>query len=85
MKIAKIEKVLDKMVKEEIGPDGYVRVDKVEICPDGNLIKISGAWGECNSQEADGNWQYEYVLEYADGKSLEFIKGMFYRELEKLF
>lgn len=84
--INKLEKAFNKMIKEEVGPDGYVRIDKVEIYPDGKLIKISGGFGEYNSQgNSDGDWEEKYVLEYTDGKSLEFIKGMFYGEFERCF
>lgn len=81
MKIKKVEKAFNKMIQEEIGPDGYVTIDKVEIDPDGQFIKIKGGFGEC-SENRDGDWREDYELEYADGKSLEFLKGMFYRVLD---
>lgn len=85
MKIKKIEKAFNKMVKEEIGPDGYVAINKIVIFPkpDG-LIDVEGTFGELGSN-GKVNWNEPFKLEYADGKSLEFLKGMFYKELEKVF
>lgn len=84
LKIKKVEKAFVKVMKEEIGPDGYVNINKVEIYPDENIVEISGNYGEkCGIQE--NNWNESFRLSYTNGRPLEFLKGMFYHELSKNF
>lgn len=83
MKIKKLERKLNKLIKEEYGADGYLRVDRVEIDREfgtENLITIKGAYGR-EGDNADGkvDFQLDYELSYPDGKSAEFVAGMLYQ------
>ena len=80
--IEKLEKAFNKMIQKEFLPDGYVCIHKVEICVDGTFIKISGRFGNCGT-DLDKHWSRPFELEYSDGKSIEFIKGMLYNQLYK--
>ena len=78
MKIKELADGLNKVAKEVITADGYATITSVEILPhaDGTIIVVKGAYGE---KDPDGEtWGNQYELEYADGKSVEFVKGMFY-------
>ena len=86
MKIKQLADGLNKVVKKEISADGIVSISKVEIFPstDGTTIRVSGLYGE--KEPADGSddaWYNEYSIEYADGKSVEFVMGMFYQFLRE--
>lgn len=79
MNIKKLRKVLTREVKENWA-DGYFRLDAISVLfdeTDGrkSLIKVSGAYGRYN---ADGNveWQQDFTLYYADGKSADYVAGM---------
>ena len=86
LKIEKVRKAFMQMVKEEIGADGYVNINKVEIYPDSKEICISGNYGIAASDgNNDCSWSENYTLTYTDGRPLEFLKGMFYKELQKSF
>lgn len=81
MKIKELADGLNKVAKEVITSDGYATITSVEILPhsDGTIIVVKGAYGE---KDPDGEtWSNQYELEYADGKSVEFVKGMFYQFL----
>lgn len=80
--IKKLEKAFNKMMQKEFLPDGYVCINKVEIIYDGTFIKISGRFGHCGT-ELEKHWSKPFELEYVDGKSIEFIKGMLYAQLYK--
>ena len=80
--IKKLEKAFNKMIQKDFLPDGYVYIHKVEICVDGTLIKISGRFGNYGT-ELEKQWSRPFELEYSDGKSIEFIKGMLYAKLWK--
>lgn len=79
----KLEKAFNKMIQKEFLPDGYVYIHKVEIhIVDGIFIKISGRFGNYGT-DLDKEWSRPFELEYSDGKSIEFIKGMLYTKLWK--
>ena len=81
--IKKLEKAFNKMIQKEFLPDGYVCIHKVEIhVVDGTFIKISGRFGNYGT-DLDKQWSRPFELEYSDGKSVEFIKGMLYAKLWK--
>lgn len=80
--INKLAKAFNKMIQKEFLPDGYVCINKVEIYVDGTLIKISGRFGNYGT-ELEKHWSKPFELEYSDGKSIEFIKGMLYTKLWK--
>ena len=80
--IKKLGKAFNKMIQEDFLPDGYVCIHKVEICVDGAFIKISGRFGNYGT-DLDKHWSRPFELEYSDGKSIEFIKGMLYAQLCK--
>jgi hypothetical protein len=81
LKIKKLEKSLNKIMKKETSADGYVRIDKVVIYPDGNQVEISGGYGEYFADGDQANWQENFRLDYVNGRNLDFIKGMFYQFL----
>lgn len=82
--IKKLEKAFNKMIQKEFLPDGYVCIHKVEIhVVDGTFIKISGCFGNYDGTDLDKHWSKPFELEYSDGKSIEFIKGMLYTQLYK--
>ena len=80
--INKLEKAFNKMIQKEFLPDGYVCIHKVEIHVDGQLVKISGRFGNYGT-DLSKHWARPFELEYVDGKSIEFIKGMLYTQLWK--
>ena len=84
LKIKVVDKAFDKMAKVEFGPDGYACIDKVIIEPDGNLITIKGVFGEFDENDCSNNWNEEFELYFNGRKSLEYLKGMFYKEIEKV-
>ena len=81
MKIKKLEKAFNKMVKEEIDKDLYVKITSVNILPEFDKLII--LQGDFRSVSSDGKISYQdsFKLKYNSGKSLEFIKGMFYTVL----
>ena len=82
--IKKLEKAFNKMIQKEFLPDGYVCIHKVEIhVVDGTFIKISGCFGNYDGTDLNKHWSRPFELEYSDGKSIEFIKGMLYAQLYK--
>lgn len=85
LKIKKVEKAFTKVMKEEIGADGYVNINKVEIYPNENIVEISGNYGEYCGEKHEANWHESFRLSYTNGRPLEFLKGMFYHELSKNF
>ena len=83
MKIKKLERKLNKLIKEEYGADGYLRIDRVEIDREfgtENLITIKGAYGK-EGDNTDGkiDFQLDYELAYHNGVSAEFVAGMLYQ------
>ena len=81
--INKLEKAFNKMIQKDFLPDGYVYINKVEIhIVDGTFIKISGRFGN-DGTDLNKDWSRPFELEYSDGKSIEFIKGMLYTQLWK--
>ena len=84
LKINKVEKAFTKVMKEEIGKDGYATITKVEIYPKENIIEISGSYGETCENQTE-SWGDTFRLSYSNGRPLEFLKGMFYHELSKHF
>lgn len=85
LKIKKVEKSLNKVIKEEISADGYVSINKVEIYPNENIVEINGTYGEYFADGDKDNWSENFRLSYSNGRPLEFLKGMFYQELSKNF
>ena len=85
LKIKKVEKSLNKVIKEEVSADGYVNIHKVEIYPSENIVEINGTYGEYFADGDKDNWSENFRLSYSNGRPLEFIKGMFYQELSKNF
>ena len=85
MKIKQVEKAFAKVMKEEIGADGYVSISKVEIYPKENIVEISGTYGEDFGNKDESNWSEPFRLSYTNGRPIEFLKGMFYHELSKHF
>ena len=85
LKIKKVEKSLNKVIKEETSADGYVSINKVEIYPNENIVEINGTYGENIDDGDQDNWSKNFRLSYSNGRPLEFLKGMFYQELSKNF
>lgn len=85
LKIRKVEKSLNQVIKEEISSYGHVSIEKVEIYPNENIIEINGTYGEHFADGDVANWSEDFRLSYSNGRPLEFIKGMFYQELSKNF
>lgn len=76
MKIKKLEKAFNKMMKEELKGCGFTEIDRVIIYPKTKgIIMIEGRYG---SKSPDGKieWQERFTLECNRGQSLEFLKGM---------
>ena len=85
MKIKKLEKAFNKMVKEEIDKDLYVQITNVNICRIfGKLIILQGDFRSV-SPEGKVSYLSSFKLKYSNGKSLEFIKGMFYTTLKDIW
>ena len=83
MKIKQLEKAFDKLVKREIDSDGFARIDTVIIDRQTDEISLTVAIGQLYL-DSDGSWCESIELTYPDGESLEFVKGMFYKDLRKL-
>ena len=72
-----------KIVREEVGPDGYLKITKI-LFPDGNNpdFVIEGYCGE-----ADGEiiWEEDFELHCDKNKATaEFLQGMFYHKLQEI-
>lgn len=89
LKIKKLEKGLKKVVMEEIDADGFVNINKIIITPnaDGksNEITIVGNYGQYVADGSPINWSEPFELTYADGRSLEFIRGLFFGAIQRNF
>lgn len=85
MKINKLEKSFEKLIKKEFDSDGFARIDKVVINRQTDEISLTVVVGHCNLETPDGNWSKDVTLVYPDGKGVEFIKGMIYEYLRRLF
>ena len=74
--LKKIEKRLTKLVQNEYGPDGYVRIDKISIVFIDGMpsIDLDVAYGVMAEDKC--KFQEELVLN-ADG-SIDFIAGQLY-------
>ena len=84
MKIKTLEKAFNKMVKEEVDGELSVKITSVNICPIfGKLIILQGDFRSV-SPEGKVSYLSSFKLKYNNGKSLEFIKGMFYTTLKEL-
>lgn len=84
MKIKQLEKAFEKLVKREINSDGFARIDTVIIDRQTDEISLTVAVGQYNLEDSDGSWCESIELTYPDGESLEFVKGMLYKDLRKL-
>ena len=84
MKIKKLQKAFTKLAHEEIGPDGYAYIESVRIDVDHQEIRIKGHFGLLGKDEADG-FNEQFILDYPDGKSAEFVTGMLYSEMRRTF
>ena len=89
LRIKKLEKGLKKVVREEIDADGFVNISKVEIRPNadgkGSEITIVGNYGQYVGDGNPVNWCEPFELTYADGRSLEFIRGLFFGTIQRDF
>ena len=89
LKIKELEKGLKKVIVEEIDTDGFVNIIKVEIRPNadgkGNEITIVGNYGQYAGDGNPVNWTEPFELVYADGRSLEFIRGLFFGAIQRGF
>jgi hypothetical protein len=83
MKVKKLEKAFEKLVKREIDSDGFVRIDTVVIDRQTEEITLTVAVGQAYA-DSDGSWCEIIELTYPDGESVEFVKGMLYTKLRKL-
>lgn len=81
----KLNRVFTKIMKEQFGPDGFAEIDKivVEFLGDTTSICLKGRMGD-GSQDETG-WQEDFTVEYPDGQSLDFIKGVFYAQTENIY
>lgn len=79
------ERDLTKVAREELGRDGFVCIDSVNISivETARLIDIRGRFGR-DGKEKEYNFSEPFEISYLDGKSREFIKGMFFKEIETL-
>jgi len=81
MKIKNLQKSLKKVVKKDLGADGYVRLDtiNIDLDADGKYITIKGAYGRM----VDGKviFQEDFELFYADGMSADNVAGMLYQKM----
>lgn len=83
-KIRKLERDFEKIVESRYGADGFAVIEQVEIdlmTPDGKpCIVLKGHWGF--EDEAGEMHNVYFEIFRPDGRSWEFIKGIFYRETE---
>ena len=78
-KLNKIEKRLTKLVQDEYGPDGYVRIDRVTISfiEEKSSVDLDIAYGVM----ADGKCRFQEDLTlHADG-SVDFIAGQLFHHI----
>ena len=82
--IKQIQQKKKKIAKEEIGTDGYVGVDCVYIVPTTYWV-ISGNGGKIK-RDGSGkyDWNEDFRLEFKDGQSWDFVKGIFYKTLRDI-
>ena len=80
------ERDLTKVAREEYGRDGFACIDSVNISmvETAHLITINGHFGRDGSEE-EYNFSEAFEISYLDGKSREFIKGIFSKEIEVRF
>ena len=82
--IKEIQQSFEKIAKEEIGTDGYVGIDCVYIVPTTYWV-ISGDVGKTKPDgQGKYDWNEPFRLEFKDGQSLDFVKGMFYKTLRDI-
>ena len=80
--LKEIQQGFEKIAKEEIGTDGCVGIDCIFITPttywviSGNVCKIK--------PDGKNDWNEDFRLEFKDGQSLDFVKGMFYKTLRDI-
>ena len=78
-------KELNEIMKEEVGKDGYVRIDTITINPkqtDDDIFIVEGHCGEASNGKVF--WEEYFKLQYKSRASFEFIKGMFYKALQDI-
>ena len=82
--IKEIQQSFEKIAKEEIGTDGYVGVDCVYIVPTTYWV-ITGNVGKIK-RDGSGkyDWNEDFRLEFKDGQSWDFVKGIFYKTLRDI-
>lgn len=85
MKVKKVEKEFNKLIRKEIGPDGFAQVDKVVIDKRYNTIELYVSFGEATADGNESDWVEKVMLEYPDGKNVHFLQGMFYESIRKFF
>lgn len=78
-KLNKIEKRLTKLVQNEYGPDGYVRIDRVSIAfIDGMpTIDLDIAYGIMT----DGKCRFQEDLVLSADGNIEFIAGQLFHHI----
>lgn len=85
MNVKKLHKRLLKVVEQQYRADGtlYVRIDRqvVDYDTDGNLITITGAYGQYSADGHNVMFQKDFELDIPDGMSMDFIAGMFYQQM----
>ena len=77
-------KELNEIMKEEVGKDGYVRIDEITIHPKqpDDIFIVEGHCGEASNGKIF--WEEYFKLQYKSKASFEFIKGMFYKALQDI-
>ena len=76
-------KELNEIMKEEVGQDGYVKIDEITIHPQqqqDDIFIVEGHFGEASNGKII--WEEYFKLQYKSRASFEFIKGMFYKALQ---
>jgi hypothetical protein len=87
LSMKKLEKGLIKVVREEIDADGFAAITKVVITPmvDGREITVVGTYGQYAGDGNSNNWAEPFEITYADGRSLEFVRGLFFGYIQRDF
>lgn len=82
--LKEIQQSFEKIVKEEIGTDGYVGIECIYIVPS-NYWVITGEVGKIKPDgDKKYDWNEDFRLEFKDGQSWDFVKGIFYKTLRDI-
>lgn len=78
-----IEEDFRKIVHEEVGPDGYLKITRI-LFPDGNNTDFV-IEGYCGENDGEIVWEENFELHCEKSKATaEFLQGMFYHNLQDI-